>query len=634
MLSQATIGSHPLPPSSAYPRPLHVVQVSLDGELLRAERSAEPRARQLEYARALTARRPGSQMTILVLTRDRALRGFVAENLRVVPVAGALRGALALLDELRATYVARPIDVVTTQRVFGEAWLVLAFAWWHGIRVVGQIHADIFSPEGAPWPFASRPFQRPWGWLVTRGLRGFARLRVVAEDTKQAIVRGGLHHRVEVSPVPVAHLGMVARDRPNPGAARSRRVLFVGRLSRQKDLAAWLAVAARVARAEPRAVFEIVGDGPERPELERLAKSLGITERVGFTGFVPNARLAEIYASASVLLLTSRYEGFGRVAVEAYAHGTPVVSTAVVGVTEIVDDGATGFIRDRGDLDGLAECVVRLLRDDRLRQQMGERGRIRVTERFEPRRLRDRWVGILISAARDDLGALRLPLRRTVSRWRRIAASPHSTLRALEYEAIAGLSLRGRTLDLGGGRRADYLPLLDIDGVVESVNVDPEMQPTHVADLNERLPLASETYDNVVSFNTFEHVRRDELAIAEAIRVLRTGGRFHLVVPFLYRFHGSPDDFHRHTWQWWQATMVGLGIDVDRLSIDPLVWSRAVSGYSFFGSSRIGRLVRRLILFPAVVRDLFVTRDLRLRDTGGNRRLIDYALGFHIHGEK
>ena len=118
--------------------------------------------------------------------------------------------------------------------------------------------------------------------------------------------------------------------------------------------------------------------------------------------------------------------------------------------------------------------------------------------------------------------------------------SPYSLLRAMEYEILQRADLQGLVLDAGGGTaQSSYLPLLRVNGQVESVNIDPARRPTYVADLNQRLPLEDDRYDTIISLNTLEHIRRDVFALSELTRVLKPGGRMLLFVPFLYRIHGS-----------------------------------------------------------------------------------------------
>jgi glycosyltransferase involved in cell wall biosynthesis len=154
-----------------------------------------------------------------------------------------------------------------------------------------------------------------------------------------------------------------------------------------------------VSRQHPAARFDIVGEGPERARLEQEAESLGLGQVVAFTGFVPHPRLGEVYARASVLLLTSHSEGFGRVLVEAASQGVAAVSTSVAGPRDIIINGVTGFLHEPGDVDGLARSVSTLLGHPERAVSMGARAQTLVSARFDPERLRAAWVHLWVTTA-------------------------------------------------------------------------------------------------------------------------------------------------------------------------------------------------------------------------------------------
>ncbi len=200
-----------------------------------------------------------------------------------------------------------------------------------------------------------------------------------------------LHHlygadpeRVEILPPGVDHRLFSPGDR---SLARSRLghpgdqvLLFVGRVQPLKGLE--LAVEC-LAETDSGAVLWVVGgpSGPEGPaELARAmgrADELGVAERVLFLPPVPHHRLVDYYRAADVVVVPSRSESFGLVALEAAACGTPVVASAVGGLTNIVEDGATGFlVEDRDPLDW-ATPVSLLLDDTELAQAMGAQAAVR-----------------------------------------------------------------------------------------------------------------------------------------------------------------------------------------------------------------------------------------------------------------
>lgn len=131
-------------------------------------------------------------------------------------------------------------------------------------------------------------------------------------------------------------------------------------------------------KAEARLVM--VGDGSERTNAVHRARCLGIADHCVFVGKQPN--IVDYLCAADVLLLPSEQESFGLAALEAMAVQVPVIASRVGGVPEVVDDGETGFLSAVGDVDKMAEDVVRLLTDAKLRRSMGKRARESAISRY------------------------------------------------------------------------------------------------------------------------------------------------------------------------------------------------------------------------------------------------------------
>lgn len=149
-------------------------------------------------------------------------------------------------------------------------------------------------------------------------------------------------------------------------------VLFVGRLTEQKDLKTWIRAFARVHAQNPHTRAIIAGKGPLREELQAYAERLGLADVVSIPGYLENA-YGYMYAS-DVFLLSSRYEGLPSVLIEALACGCPVVSTdCPSGPREILGDGKYGQLRPVGDVDGLAEAVVECLNAPAQRSELRNR---------------------------------------------------------------------------------------------------------------------------------------------------------------------------------------------------------------------------------------------------------------------
>src|SRR5438105_4168918 len=124
---------------------MHVVQISRDGDLLRLPETSEPVQRQLEYARELARRSPGSNVTIVVLSPNPPSTGWTRNNVRVVAMRATVASAPTLVRTLYALHRSSPISVITTQVPYDEGWLVLALGHWCRIPVIAQIHSDLFA---------------------------------------------------------------------------------------------------------------------------------------------------------------------------------------------------------------------------------------------------------------------------------------------------------------------------------------------------------------------------------------------------------------------------------------------------------------------------------------------------------
>lgn len=139
-------------------------------------------------------------------------------------------------------------------------------------------------------------------------------------------------------------------------------ILGVGRLAAQKDFTTLIRAFAQVQQIKPCRLV-ILGSGRDRQQLNALVKELGLEKEVAFLGFVDNPYT--YIAKAAVYVLSSAWEGFGNVLVEAMALGTPVVSTDCPnGPAEILDRGKYGFLVPVGDDNAMSEAILQVLSDN------------------------------------------------------------------------------------------------------------------------------------------------------------------------------------------------------------------------------------------------------------------------------
>lgn len=173
------------------------------------------------------------------------------------------------------------------------------------------------------------------------------------------------------------------------------RILFVGRLSAQKNLSILLrAMACLLHGATKRISLDIVGDGPARQGLERKAHELRLHDRVVWHGWHSKEEVAVLYRRADCFVNPSLYEGMPNTVLEAMASGLPVVASNVGGNDELVTSGTTGFLFDLLQPDALREQLAMLMNDRVLRQTMGRHAREIALSKFSWKSVAERYVSL------------------------------------------------------------------------------------------------------------------------------------------------------------------------------------------------------------------------------------------------
>ena len=166
--------------------------------------------------------------------------------------------------------------------------------------------------------------------------------------------------------------------RPEPQPEHSALTLLsVGRLHRQKNVSRMLEILLAVRdQAGIPAMARVIGDGPERQNLEEFVHRHGLDAAVSFEGWLPRINVAVAYRSATVLVHLSSYEGMSNVVLEALASGLPVVASRIPENMELVESGRNGLLFDLNDpAPEIAQAIVRLYKNPDLWTQMSRRAR-------------------------------------------------------------------------------------------------------------------------------------------------------------------------------------------------------------------------------------------------------------------
>jgi len=348
-------------------RVLHVIKSLGRGgaEMLLVEglRAADPRTLTLRYAYYLP-------------WKDALVRPLVEQGAKVTCLAakGAL-GMLARTDRLRALVRDERID------------LVHAHLPWAGVvaRIAGAL-------EGVPVVYSEHNLQERYhagtraANLATWHMQ--ARVIAVSDDVKQSaerlagtrvpvqVVKNGvsLHHFTREADAGRAMRRALSLD----DDARVVGTVAVFRTQKRLDL--WLEAAKGIVAREPRARFVLVGDGPLRADVERHVAERGLTDVVRLVGLQEEVRP---YLSAlDVYMMSSDFEGLPVALLEAMAMELPVVVTGVGGIPEVVRDGESGALVEKGRPEALAKAALTLLADDARRRETGARARAVVARGF------------------------------------------------------------------------------------------------------------------------------------------------------------------------------------------------------------------------------------------------------------
>lgn len=178
----------------------------------------------------------------------------------------------------------------------------------------------------------------------------------------------------------------------------AKRVIAVGRLDYQKGFDRLILVWEKVHQQMPDWRLDIFGQGEWREMLQSMIDERGLQDVVRLNN--PTKNIGDEYVDSSIIVMTSNYEGFGMVLVEAMSCGVPAVSfDCKCGPEEIISQHDGGLVVKNGDIEGLAEAIVKLMKDEELRKRMGENAK-RVVETYSEERVMGLWVNLFEEISR------------------------------------------------------------------------------------------------------------------------------------------------------------------------------------------------------------------------------------------
>lgn len=224
-----------------------------------------------------------------------------------------------------------------------------------------------------------------WSLLVQKFvLNRVDRIIVPSQFLKDVLIKG---YEVKRTKVQVIYNSIDLNDcqiSPPQGVQSSGRpqITTVGRLVSHKRIDKVIYAFEALVNKYPQAVLEVIGDGPERQNLEILAQKLHIGERVEFLGRITRSETLARLQRADIFVLNSVYEGLPHLVIEAMACRVPVIATNIRGTNEVVKDGETGLLVEVDNDAQLKEKISILLEDKQLRQKLVDKAHQSVRENF------------------------------------------------------------------------------------------------------------------------------------------------------------------------------------------------------------------------------------------------------------
>jgi len=380
---------------------MQLLMIGFDQTML-ADGTSKPgdtRERHIKYAQALRHYYPTGKIVVLLKVPPlwSPQPEEIGEGLTVVPVPSRRSTfTIKALITLRRLLTEQSFDLVTTQTPFDDGCIGVWLKRKCGIGLNVQMRSSFLDLPS--WinekPFVYSVFNLLGKWVA----RHADTLRVVSDGEKRRLeqrfpaLQGkivSLHplinteiftqsvHRQEIEKV---HEVLAMK-----GRVKAPFLLFVGRLAIEKNLQTLLKAFSLVRKQRPESLLVIAGDGPLRARLRGIAEQTGIHDQVIWLGNLSLHSLRAWYSAACASILPSYHEGFGKVVVESYLMGTPVIAAPFVSAQELIRDGETGFIaREFTNHHWFASRSLDLLKSPERAAEMGRAGKTHLQSYLVP----------------------------------------------------------------------------------------------------------------------------------------------------------------------------------------------------------------------------------------------------------
>lgn len=289
-------------------------------------------------------------------------------------------------------------DVITCQNSWGEALPLLLLAKIINCRFIPQLHTDISSKY---WiqerPLLNR-FRRICSLIV---FNNSLKVRVVSEKVALNISKKFKINKkkFKVAPVGISlgknnyNIEKIIEDRLT---SKDFNILYIGRFSKEKDLNLWINSALKIADKIKNIKFTLIGYGKEKKNIIKLINQSNHISKFHIIEKVSYKDLPEYLINSHLFLLTSFYEGFGRVVLEAMTFGLPCVSTKSGGTEDLIKNNLNGFILDNRDPVEISKICIEVLKKKKSYKKMSNNSYSLANENYSFEKLSSNLINLML----------------------------------------------------------------------------------------------------------------------------------------------------------------------------------------------------------------------------------------------
>lgn len=354
---------------------MHILFLSLDKSLLDGSGQGETLSRLQYWAKQV-------EKITVIIPFTKHTHSKTTDNISIIPAIGSnsFLAYISILLQLWQLHRRRiPVDVISVNDpIIGIPALLLRPI------LTCKVQVQVFGwPVSNAYWYASRWQNRILALAYTLTIRLYDSIRTDTQRDRQLLIKNYSIPKTKIITLPVTinptdqvrlqHLQTNTVLKQTLAGAGGKVLLAVGRLVDMKGFSFLIEAFASVQTKIPEYTLVIVGDGPQKQELKRLAEKLKMTQHIRFAGAVPHDRLLDYYSIADIFVLPSLFEGFPRVLMMAGLVGLPVIATLTSGAQELIQDGKDGMLVEPANSNVLALAILNMLNDPKRCKLYGDR---------------------------------------------------------------------------------------------------------------------------------------------------------------------------------------------------------------------------------------------------------------------